>query len=418
MPTLNFSPVATSSPVAPAERIVSLDLLRGFALFGVLLSNLNDWYGTTDPAGWLDSSLAFLQSWLLESRFYTLLGFVFGVGFAIQLARADSRGEDVRPVFYRRMLALFAFGVAHVVFLWRGDILIQYALLGCFLVLFRDLRPRGVLVAALVTWLVVPYVIGLVMRGLHAEMLPRDPDGVDNWIYANGSYLQVMPVRIRGFLDWYGRWPQLVFPSFLVLFLFGLWSQKSGLIARFSDSRLLRRIFIGSLGLAVVSTGLGMVLWKVFEPPPPSTDWRTLGFWIPWRLPLRLLFDLSTWSSAGVYGAGLLLLALRPRGRAVLAPLAVLGRMPLTTYLTQSVVCSLLFYGYGLRWYGMVSFSGMLMIACTLFAAQILFSGWWLRRYRFGPAEWLWRSLAYGRIQPMRVAAPQPAPIAALNPAG
>ena len=416
MATLNASP-AVSSPVAPEERIVSLDLLRGFALFGVLLSNLNDWYGTTDPAGWLDSSLAFLQNWLLESRFYTLLGFVFGVGFAIQLARADSRGEDVRPVFYRRMLALFVFGVAHVVFLWRGDILIQYALLGCFLVLFRDLKPRSVLVAALVTWIVVPYAIGLVMRGLHAQMLPRDPDGVDNWIYAHGSYLQVMPVRIRGFLDWYGRWPQLVFPSFLVLFLLGLWAQRSGLIARFSDRRLLRRIFAWSFGLAVVSIGLSMVLWKVFEPPPPSTDWRTIGFWIPWRLPLGLLYDLSTWSSAGVYGAGLLLLATRPRGRAVFAPLAVLGRMPLTTYLTQSVVCSLLFYGYGLGWYGTVSYSGMLMIACTLFAAQILFSGWWLRRYRFGPAEWLWRSTAYARWQPMRLSSPKLVTAEALAPA-
>ena len=403
MPRLNLAPDAAPSPVAPEERIVALDLLRGFALFGVLLSNLNDWYGTTDPAGWLNSTLAFVQTWLLESRFYTLLGFVFGVGFAIQLGRAESRDEDVRPVFYRRMLALFAFGVAHVVFLWRGDILIQYALLGCFLVLFRDQRPRQVLIAALVTWIVVPYVIGLILRGLHAEMLPRDPDGVDNWLYANGSYLQVMTVRIRGFLDWYGRWPQLVFPGFLVLFLLGLWAQRSGLIARFADRRVVRRIFLWSLGLALLSTGLGMVLWKVLEPPPPSTDWRTLGFWIPWRMPLRLLFDLSTWASAGVYGAGLLLLALRPLGRAALTPLAVLGRMPLTTYLTQSVVCSLLFYGYGLGWYGMVSFSGMLMIACTLFAAQILFSGWWLRRYRFGPAEWLWRSLAYARWQPMRL---------------
>jgi uncharacterized protein len=91
--------------------------------------------------------------------------------------------------------------------------------------------------------------------------------------------------------------------------------------------------------------------------------------------------------------------------------------MPLTTYLTQSVACSLLFYGYGLGWYGTVSFSGMLMIACTLFAAQVLFSGWWLRRYRFGPAEWLWRSLAYARWQPMRNTVPLPTPIEALSPA-
>jgi len=273
MPALTLAPDAAPSPVAPEERIGALDLLRGFALFGVLLSNLNDWYGTTDPAGWLDSTLAFAQTWLFESRFYTLLGLVFGVGFAIQLGRAESRGDDIRPVFYRRMLALFAFGIAHVVLLWRGDILIQYALLGCFLVLFRDLKPRGVLIAALVTWIAVPYGLGLIMRGLHAEMLPRDPDGVDNWIYANGSYLQVMPVRIRGFLDWYARWPQLVFPGFLVLFLLGLWAQRTGLIARLSDGRLLRRILFWSLGLAVLSTGLGMVLWKVLQPPPTTIAW-------------------------------------------------------------------------------------------------------------------------------------------------
>src|SRR5215467_5934155 len=121
---------ADYQPVAAQERILLIDLLRGLAMFGVLWSNLNDWYGVTDPSTTLASAFHWIQENVIESRFYSLLGFLFGYGFGIQLLRAEERGVDVRVMFYRRMGALLAIGVAHGLFVWRGDILTAYAITG------------------------------------------------------------------------------------------------------------------------------------------------------------------------------------------------------------------------------------------------------------------------------------------------
>jgi uncharacterized protein len=309
------------------------------------------------------------------------------------------------------MLALLLFGIVHVVFLWRGDILVQYALLGCVLVLYRDLKPRALLVAAALTWIALPYLIIRTRLALHQIPVPFSPHGVQDWIYAHGTYAQVMPVRIRDFLDWYGRWPFGVFPGFLVLFVLGLWAERVGLMSRFGEYLpAIRRAFWVALGVAVLGLLLGFGLDRIWPPPTELPfDWRKASFWSPRWTIARAVADLYTWGTAAVYGTGLVLLAQRPKWGAVLAPLTFVGRMPLTTYLTQSLVCSLLFYGYGLGWYGTVSYSGMLTITCILFAAQILASRWWLRRFRFGPAEWLWRSVAYARRQPMRITVPEAA---------
>ena len=404
-----------TTPVPVSERIGSLDLLRGFALFGVLWSNLNDWYGTTEPVTLLDKGLSMLQYGVLESRFYTILGVVFGVGFAIQLGKVAEPGATL-SVFRRRMLVLLGFGVAHVLLLWSGDILIQYALLGFILVLFRDLQPRQLARATILVWLLVPYVIFHIRQYFHLQMVPFPPQGVHDWIYANGSWSQVFSMRIQDWLNWYGRWPFTVYPGFLVLFLFGLWAWRSGIIDRLGDRRFLKRCLLISLGMVALSLAIGLpirALWKFPQEMP--TDWRTFAFWNPLGSVLMRLGDLFTWGVAGVFATLLLLAATRERGARVLAPLAVVGRMPLTTYLAQSVVCTTLFYGFGLGWFGKVGWSGMLMITCTLFAAQILFSQWWLARYRFGPAEWLWRSLSYGRRQPMRITT-SPAVLTAPSP--
>src|SRR5215471_4075679 len=138
MPELSSSdagaPPRELAPVSSAERVLLLDVLRGLAMFGVLWSNLNDWYGTTDPVTGLQHALAWIQDGLIESRFYSLLAFLFGIGFAIQLTRAEERGLDVRAMFCRRMAALLGIGILHGMLIWRGDILTAYALVGLLLV--------------------------------------------------------------------------------------------------------------------------------------------------------------------------------------------------------------------------------------------------------------------------------------------
>src|SRR5262249_33563507 len=137
VPALTSATSEGLAPVAPGERIAALDLLRGWAMFGVLWSNLNDWYSATAPATRFDKVLAWSQEWLLESRFYTLLCLLFGIGFGIQLARAAERGVDVRAAYYRRSAALLAIGIIHGTLIWFGDILTMYALVAFALVLFR-----------------------------------------------------------------------------------------------------------------------------------------------------------------------------------------------------------------------------------------------------------------------------------------
>src|SRR5262249_55013818 len=137
-PSSTYSPtIGGFTPAAAEERIVALDVVRGFTMFGVLWSNLNDWYGPWDTVTALDRALWWTQRWIIESRFVSVLAIMFGIGFTLQLRRAEERGTDPRPTFYRRTLALLAFGLLHTTLLFHADILTMYALSAFALALFR-----------------------------------------------------------------------------------------------------------------------------------------------------------------------------------------------------------------------------------------------------------------------------------------
>src|SRR3954453_5763767 len=126
-------------PVRAGERIFLLDVLRGFAMFGVLWSNLNESYSPATPDSNLQYGLEFAQIWIVEGRFYALLGLLFGIGFATQLVRAEARGADTRGLFLRKMAILLGLAMVHGMLIWQGDVLTEYALTGATLVLFRKL---------------------------------------------------------------------------------------------------------------------------------------------------------------------------------------------------------------------------------------------------------------------------------------
>ena len=359
----------TLQPVPPSQRIATLDILRGFAMFGVLWSNLNDWYGVwnlaPEPVSLIDRALLWCQTWLVEERFYSLLGFLFGIGFAIQLGRAGARAAEARKIFVRRMLVLLGFGLIHGFLIWRGDILTYYALIGLLLLVYERLSPKWLLVATAATFLLVP----LALRSIfHALNIPfggsTSTTPAQAQIYAHGTYMQVAAQRARDFVFKYSH-TLPGFSAFLTLFLLGLWFERTGWRARvLSDVRWLRRVLLVAVAVAVA------------------------GFY--WDQ------QFLVWGSSAAYASVVALWAKQPRWGRFLHPLGAVGRMALTTYLTQSIVCTTLFYGWGLGWYGSVGYSGAFALAVTLFAAQTVASVYWLRRHRFGPAEWLWRRLAYG----------------------
>lgn len=406
------------APVAPQERVLLFDVLRGVCLFFVLWSNLNDWYYVLNPTTQLDQALSWTQEWLVESRFYSLLGFLFGIGFALQLTRAAQRGQDGTRLFFRRMAVLLGFGVLHTLLVWRGDILIAYAVTGFALVLFRRLRPRALLVAAAALLLLFPYIvprIGLLLQ----HPLPRYDASWRLLIQqateaaAHGTWAQAVLLGARQYSGWLVR--SLLLggtASFLALFILGLWAVRVDLIARLTSRRA--AIAWAIVGTLVCWAGLAYVDSRLSDwlPAPPAASiptWHELRFWWP---PLGAVFSFlnhaATWANAAVYALFVALMLSNSEMARHLRPLAALGRMTLTTYLVQSLVCTAVFYNWGFGVMNKINLTGILVVTIALFAAQMVFSVWWLGRYRYGPAEWLWRSLAYGRRLPLRtVPAPE-----------
>ena len=408
-------------PVAPKERVQLFDVLRGFCLFGVLWSNLNDWYTTMPPATPFDHALRWTQDWLLESRFYSMLGFLFGIGFAIQLTRAAQRGQDVRNLFLRRMTALLGFGLVHAMLIWHGDILAAYAVAGFALVLFRHWSTRKLLVGALALWLLYPYTVVHLAAVLNIPL----PNYGPAWrqlnqqalqAYAHGTWAQAVAHGTVQF--WKSSYRALLLggtASFVALFLLGLWAARVDLIARLTRRR--SHIAWALLGAAVCWGGLQYLenqMFHWFPRPTSPPTWHEMRFWWP---PVGVLFSFlnhtTTWANSAVY-ALLFALALSYEPFAKrLQPLAALGRMTLTTYLTQSLVCTFVFYNWGLGVMSKINLTGIFIFTVGLFSLQIAFSVWWLRHYQFGPAEWLWRSLAYGRRLPLRIESSEALAVAA-----
>ena len=401
-------------PVGEAERVEVVDVLRGFALCGILVVNIM-WFkapGSLGGFGYegppLDRLVAAGVFALAQAKFFTLFSFLFGWGFAAQFLRAEERGAAAGfPRRYlRRSAILGLIGVVHIVLLSEGDILL-YAVLGLLLLPLRRARPE--ILRRWVKWLlIVPAAAALLMFGAlalgraapegAAEIAASDRETAEEFRSAarttTAAYLEPALARTAATrVENYGRnaWIQLVLaPTVLAMFVLGLAAGRRHLTPDTEDHRaLLRRV--RTWGLVV---GLPVAVLSAAGASLLPTLSALMCVWVNGTVAGPLL--------AMAYGSGIALLWQRAGWQRVLRPLAAMGRMALTNYLLQSVVATLLFYGYGLGLARRVSPSLALLIVLAILAGQLLVSRWWLRRYRFGPAEWLWRTLTYGARQPLR----------------
>jgi len=404
---------AALGPVTVSERIVSVDIVRGFALWGVLLINMMN-FGALFPDRWLepiDQFAFWAQRFFFEMKSWRLFSFLFGFGFALQMMRASDRGTRFLPVYVRRLALLLGFGFFNFLF-YFGDILTAYALLGFVLLAFRRWSLRWILVVAALLLLVDPIdsairpeilsdpeVAAEVARVARAENVVGTDYSQEGWREAmTGPVFAHWGVQARHFgrhADPRGQWEgDESWLLFFSMFLLGLYAGKRRI---FQDSErhrvLIRRIFLWGLPLGLLAMTSDWIFRDfVSAPLPPALRFAKEAVWAYGATALSLS-----------YAAGLVLLAQRPRWNRILSPLGAMGRTALTVYLAQSIIFTTLFYGYGFGQSGRVGPAGIFGYAALIYATQLAICVWWMKWFRFGPAEWLWRTLTYLELQPMRL---------------
>lgn len=360
------------------------------ALFGVLLANLvtafrvspTRYYLPDDPTAALaDKVVEAALALAIQGKAIALFSILFGVGLAIQHERFSRLG-DPRPWLTRRLVALLGFGLIHLLLIWNGDILVEYALAGLLILPLLGSSNRTlarVAAACLALYMVFP-------------LLPFAPawPGVENLqreyfeamrIYGSGTFAEIRRYSLHEFLLFAPVYVSL-FPETPAYLLLGVLAWRTGIVQDpAAHAALLRRTAIGGIGV-------GIVLSLLAEGRPTELSFASAGL-----APIAMALG---------YGAALLLAMRTPPMHALLRVFAPAGRMAFTNYIVQSLVFGWVFFGYGLALLGRVSAGTALAWGIVAYAAQAAFSAWWLRRFRFGPLEWLWRALTYGHAPRMR----------------
>jgi uncharacterized protein len=391
---------STLVPVAPRERVATIDVLRGFALSGVLLANLFWLYSARQferpsDTRLIDGLAGLVAVVLVHGKAQTLLTFLFGFGFAVQLLRARTRDERVLGLYVRRLVVLFCIGSMHVTLLWWGDVTWHYALCGFVLLLFLGVSDRWRIAwAALLIFVptllfALPRVSGLFF---HREWTVAQTRHFLAVLHGP-SYRATIVAHPWFALVYVAPSVLMYFPWIVGRFLVGL---VAGTQRWFDDDGAHRvRFFRRLLGYGLLCN-LPSVIALLVAPRGPHR------FSVGLSLIFALLEELGTLGLTASYVALVVLLMQRPSWRGWLLLVAPVGRMPLTTYLSQSLICTALFYGWGLGLAGHVSAAGCVGMAVVIFAAQVLACHVWLSYFRFGPLEWVWRTLVYLRRQPLR----------------
>lgn len=388
------------------ERSLLLDALRGFALFGVLLVNLRSLslYDLLPqdaraalPGAAIDAWLKPLMTTLVDGTAITLFSLLFGVGFAMQQQRAANDPSGTRR-YLRRLAVLVVFGLVHAYLFWWGDILRYYAVLGLLLIPLSRLPDRWLAALGVVVCVGLP----VWLQPVVPPLLPAQISSAESAARALAAFRsEDVGTMLAGNLerDLRMRIAAWFVPAYVLgRLMIGAALGRSGvLLDPQRHLRFWRRLFASMLvlggGLSVFfllrSAGLA-------DHPLPGFD-GAAG-----EMALGLARFATALAMGLFYLAGLVLLFQRPGWRRLIVKLAPLGRMALTHYIGQTIIAIVLFYGIGFGLGARFGLLGTLVASLVILALQLAASRWWLARFRFGPLEWLWRSLTYLRVQPIR----------------
>lgn len=397
-----------TSPTSAKERIKVLDILRGFTIGGILFANIllfNGYFGA--PSEIVDSVInkSKLDHWLLyaiqlliHGKFYYIFSFLFGLGFGVQLDRMAQRNINFTLLYSRRLIFLFLFGMLHAVFFFYGDIIRYYALLGFILLLLRKRSDKFIFYTACF-FLFSPVILKACQQLLlpdytFYDIIPLSKEYILT-TYTTGSYSELLSLNWEQIKDhalrniWSGR-----FLRIFGLFLFGFFAARKKIFHNIqANIALFKRLFIIGL-IAGVSGGLVRV----------NADYDMLGLPALYTPILQeIVYFIAVPAMSMLYLATIVLLCMKQRYFKILNTLfAAVGKTALTNYILQSVICAFIFDSYGLGLYAQLSLSQSIVIVIVIYSAQIICSSLWLKYFRFGPLEWLWRTLTYLELQPIR----------------
>ncbi len=403
-------PPELAGPVAPPERIAAIDVLRGVALLGILLLNIAGFsmaqpaYGAPTLGGGplVGSNYAvwLLQRTVGDQRFMSLFAVLFGAGIALSTGRSDARGADAARLHRRRMLGLLGIGLLHAYLLWWGDVLVAYALIGLPAYAFRH-RPTRQLVAVgggllLLGWgLTLPSAVGtmLAARELPATyetLLGVDrPDLITETTAYRGTYVDTLRQRADQTFDEEMFSVVIYGPRIGGLMLLGMAALRLNLLDGRAPPGPQLRLAAGGLLVGLPLTALD--LW----------GWHAHRFSLTWAYGGAML--VNYWASLAMAAAyaGLIVPLSARLPPPLTRPFAAVGRTALSNYLLQTILCTTLFYGYGFGRFAAFDRTHQFYVVLAIWAVQLTLSPLWLLAFRFGPAEWIWRSITYGRLQPV-----------------
>ncbi len=380
-------------PVKKKDRIISIDILRGFALLGILLVNtlgfnssffdFGGFYGNLPDA--FQSSFYSTYISITADKFIFLYSFLFGYGIYMQYRNFTAKSEGFTSFFSRRMWVLALFGIAHVLFLWAGDILILYSIAGFFILLIHKLSSKWQIIIAMFFY----FFLGIWLTlGVWIPL----PDGLSSTctecleqakiIYANGNYLECLNLRLQEYFAFRNINAIYYLTKIIGITLLGLIASKNNLHQRIASNK--KRWILIFTGVAVI----GLISYFGFE--------KIVNFDSPFANAVYMTgYEFMNLFVASSYLLIILIVSSYPSVARFLNPIASMGRMSLSNYILQSVILSIIFYGWGFGLFGHTKVTTLVLIALCVYVFQLVLNIIWFRYFKQGPLERLWRKVSY-----------------------
>lgn len=394
-------------PTQTKERFIILDTLRGFALLGICIANFPEFSLYTFlsseatnamPMASFDTIMRYLTYTFVDGKFYTIFSILFGIGFSIIIEHAAQRGSSGMLIFYKRMAILLIIGLSHLMLLWSGDILTLYALLGMLMPLFRKLSNKTLIIIA-TTLLLLPIAIDAIVE--HFQLQPAayfhkmqwhycalfgiTNDNFAYWLQEQNTYKGVLQFLLQGAFE---RMTEFIdgnrYFKVLGLFFIGLLIGRNRLYAQLPQIKTQLK----QLTLICLSIGMPFSILYAYSCMNQHL----------WGLTIHtLLYTISVFPMGLAYIGIISLYSTTKSNSKILTTLAAPGRMALTNYIGQTIAGICIFYGIGLGLGAHTNLTTTIIIAIIIFATETIISYLWLRKFKYGPFEWLWRMLTYGK---------------------